>query len=89
MGESGFMGLDPAQARKVAKHLKNSGSEIQGFMKDISGFFQGVEWTGADMKKFANGLSDMTGKVFGDAARMVDHGHTVDRQVDRQEEASR
>jgi hypothetical protein len=90
MGKSsGFMGLDPEQARKVAKHLKNSGNEIQEYMKDIRGFFGGVQWTGEDMQQFAGDMDNMTRQVGGSAAEMIDHGHTVDRRVDIQEEASK
>jgi hypothetical protein len=85
----GFMGLNPEQARKVARHLRGSGDEIQKYMKDITGYFAGVEWFGEDMKRFQDDLNRMAHKVGGQAGDMVAQGHTVEDRVRKQQDASR
>jgi len=84
-----FMGLDPEKARKVAKHLKGSGEEIQHAMRDILAYFHDVEWTGGDMHLFHDDLKTMANKVGGQAVEMGEHAHTVEDRIRKQEDASR
>jgi hypothetical protein len=87
--DNAFMGLDPDQARKVAKHLKGSADEIRDLMRGILKEFGGVQWTGKDMQMFDVDLKKMANSVGGDTLAMDQHSRTVDDRVRMQEEASR
>lgn len=84
-----FKGMDPDQARDVAKDVTQAGEKIKQAFENLDGTVQGIEWKGPDADTFKDDWRNFqTSEVSGVAEQFKTQGDTLTNQADEQDETS-
>jgi uncharacterized protein YukE len=84
-----FKGMDPEQARDVAKDVTQAGEKIKQAFSDLDGTVQGIEWKGPDAEAFKDDWRSFESSEVSNVADLFkSHGDTLSDQADEQDQTS-
>ncbi|MCT1776169.1 hypothetical protein [Brachybacterium sp. p3-SID957] len=86
---SGFLGMDPGQARTHAEHLRTESQRVEELHAEIDAFVQGVDWVGPDREGFVQEWAGRVGpQVSSLSERLQGLGFDLEAEADQQDAAS-
>ena len=86
---SGFLGMDPEQARTHAEHLRTGSRRVEELHAEIDAFVQGVDWVGPDREGFVQEWAGRVGpQVSSLSERLQGLGFDLEAEADQQDAAS-
>lgn len=84
-----FKGMDPDQAREVAKDVTQAGEKIKELFSDLDSVVQGIDWKGPDAESFKEDWRTFqTNDVAGVAELFKTHGDDLNDQAEEQDDTS-